>query len=110
MRVGDFDLLYPATIGTHHTSHKRLALALHDIRVDKVTTPKDAKERVVDSAVGLMPFDVFVPIFECSNSEDDQEGQYYEPRRYCGEFWKELKDCDTQEESENVINNDYFFI
>jgi len=57
-----------------------------------------------------MSFNIFVSIFERRNSEDDQEGQYYEPRRYCGEFWEELEDCDAQEESKNVVNNGYFIL
>ena len=54
---------------------------------------------MVNVAVGLVAFPVLVGIFNCGDSENDNEREDDKTRRDSGERREELEDGDAQEET-----------
>lgn len=64
-----------------------------------VATCKDASLGVVDCAIRLVPFDVFIAIFGGGDGEDDYEGEDDETWGDSRKCVEELKDGDGEEET-----------
>ena len=88
----------PERLG-HDAADEGLALALAHVRVRPPPTGEDADLGLVHALVGLVPFDVFVPVLGGGDGEDDDEREDDEAGGDGGEDGEELEEGDACEEA-----------
>lgn len=106
IRVPSIFLLHHLALSTterpRQSTDKRLGFRGHLVRVLPATTLEDTDLGVVNATIRLMPFDVFVAIFERGDTPDDEQRKDDETRGDGVEFVEELKDGNGEEEAVKI--------